>query len=96
MKYERLHQADQWSPDICQERRQVQGDGGDCGFQMFLFLNVIERLLQVAISSRVVQKEYVARVVGQFPEGLVSCLEPLEVGHHDFNFALDTNYDPDC
>ena len=37
------------------------------------------REMEVQISSREVQKEYVARVVGEFPEGPVVCEEPIEV-----------------
>ena len=35
--------------------------------------------MEVQISSREVHKEYVARVVGEFPEGILVCEEPIEV-----------------
>ena len=37
------------------------------------------REMEVQISSREVHKEYVARVVGEFPEGILVCEEPIEV-----------------
>ena len=40
------------------------------------------REMEVQISSREVHKEYVARVVGEFPEGTLVCEEPIEVADY--------------
>eukprot|EP00126_Sphaerothecum_destruens_P010048 Sdes_comp20668_c1_seq1m16014 len=40
------------------------------------------RALELQIRGRMVQKEYICRVRGEFPEGIVDCNEPVKIFNH--------------
>jgi len=54
------------------------------------------RLMEQLIKAREVEKEYVCRVVGEFPEGEVVCEEPIEVISYKIGLCIVDAKGKDC
>ncbi|XP_025829384.1 uncharacterized protein C18B11.02c [Agrilus planipennis] len=54
------------------------------------------RQMEHQIRNRLVQKEYICRVEGEFPDGLVECKEPLEVVSYKIGVCKVSEKGKDC